>query len=199
MFSSPGAISAKAHAAVAWPLQFCNTWDRRARPAYERCIIMQTLAGPAKAIDDYAMAGYATAEEEPRGGRMRESETFGSLLRAYRLRAGLAQNALARAAGINAGTVNRLEHDQRLPASRGQVLDLAAALVLEMAETNRLLYAAGLPAEGFGPAITGNPAICRLVDLLQDEAVPDAIRDEMLAIVDHAARLAAARIRGTGA
>jgi transcriptional regulator with XRE-family HTH domain len=130
---------------------------------------------------------------------MRESETFGSLLRAYRLRAGLAQNALARAAGINAGTVNRLEHDQRLPASRRQVLDLAAALVLEMAETNRLLHAAGLPAEGFGPAITGNPAICRLADLLQDEAVPDAIRDELLAIVDHAARLAVTRIRGTGA
>jgi transcriptional regulator with XRE-family HTH domain len=122
---------------------------------------------------------------------MRMSETFGSLLSGFRRRAGLAQNALARTAGINAGTVNRLERGLRLPATRRQVLDLAAALALDMAETNRLLNAADLPAEGFGPAITGNPVICDLVGILQDETISHAERDEILAIVEHCVRLVA--------
>ena len=130
---------------------------------------------------------------------MGDSGTFGSLLRGFRVRAGLAQNALARDTGINAGTVNRLEHDLRLPATLGQALDLARALGLDMPETNRLLDAAGLPAEGFGPAVTTNPIICQLVDLLQDETVPGGARADLLAVVDHAVRLLAqARGRAVG-
>ncbi len=75
--------------------------------------------------------------------------SFGTLLRSYRDRAGLAQNGLARASGVNVGTVNRLERDQRLPAGREQAL--ARALALSPAETNRLLAAAGLPADGLWP------------------------------------------------
>ncbi|MDB5056579.1 MAG: hypothetical protein JWO59_51 [Chloroflexi bacterium] len=131
---------------------------------------------------------------------MQGSETFGSLLHGFRVRAGFAQNALARAAGINVGTVNRLERDQRLPASRRQALDLARALGLSMAETNRLLHAAGLPAEGFGPAITGNPVICEFVALLQDETIPSPDRDELVAVLDHCVRLVArAHGRAAGA
>ena len=122
---------------------------------------------------------------------MPELETFGGLLRAYRARAGLAQNALARAPGINVGTVNRLERDQRLPAGRRQALALAEALALSAIETNRLLDAAGLPAEGFSSTITANPTICELVDLLQDEAIPLADRDELLAMVSHCIHLVA--------
>jgi transcriptional regulator with XRE-family HTH domain len=113
------------------------------------------------------------------------AETLGALLHAFRLRSGLAQNALARATGINVGTVNRLERDQRLPASRQQVLDLAAALALNMAETNRLLHAAGLPAEGFGPAITGNPTVCALAQVLQDEAIAARDKEHLLSTLDH--------------
>jgi transcriptional regulator with XRE-family HTH domain len=123
--------------------------------------------------------------------QMREVETFGTLLRGYRTRAALAQNALARTTGINVGTVNRLERDQRLPASRQQVLALTEALGLTMAETNRLLDAAGLTAEGFGPTVTGNPAICELVDLLQDETIPRTDRDELLAMVSSYVHLVA--------
>jgi transcriptional regulator with XRE-family HTH domain len=122
---------------------------------------------------------------------MEISETFGSLLSGFRQRAGLAQNALARTASINVGTVNRLERGLRLPATRRQVLDLADALALDMAETNRLLNAADLPAEGFGPAITGNPVICALAGILQDESISSAEREEILAIVDHCVRLVA--------
>jgi hypothetical protein len=42
--------------------------------------------------------------------------------------------------------------------------------------------------------------ICELVALLQDEAVPGAVREEMLAILDHSVRLVArARPRAAGA
>jgi transcriptional regulator with XRE-family HTH domain len=123
--------------------------------------------------------------------QQRERESFGSLLHGFRARAGLAQNALARMTGINVGTVNRLERDQRLPASREQVTALAGVLALSTAETNRLLDAAGLPAEGFGPTITGNPAICQLVDLLQDEAIPLSDRDELVAMVQRYVNLVA--------
>ena len=117
--------------------------------------------------------------------------SFGTLLRTYRGRAGLAQNALARVSGVNVGTVNRLERDQRLPAGREQALTLARALALSPAETNRLLAAAGLPAEGFGPEITSHPTICALVELLQDEAIPLADRDDLLKTLEHYVQLIA--------
>ena len=120
-----------------------------------------------------------------------KADQFGELLRGYRQRAGLAQNALARATGINVGTVNRLEREQRLPASRRQALALAAALNLNMAETNRLLAAAALPAEGFGPEITGNPIICDLVRVLQDEMISTADRDGLLAMLGRITALVA--------
>src|SRR5579859_3874255 len=122
---------------------------------------------------------------------MPDMETFGSLLRAYRARAGMAQNALARHTGINVGTVNRLERDQRLPASREQALALAGALRLSAAERNRLLAAAGLPGEGFGPAITANPTICQMIDLLQDDAIPLTDREDLLTMVQHYVTLVA--------
>ena len=117
--------------------------------------------------------------------------SFGALLRGYRGRAGLAQNGLARASGVNVGTVNRLERDQRLPAGREQALALARALALSPAETNRLLAAGGLPAEGFGPSITGHPTICALVELLQDDAIPVGDRDDLLKALDRDVRLIA--------
>jgi transcriptional regulator with XRE-family HTH domain len=117
-------------------------------------------------------------------------ETFGVLLRRFRLRAGLAQNALARATGINVGTINRLEHGQRLPAGRGQALDLARALQLSRAETNMLLGAAELPAEGFGPLVTTDPVLCDLAALLQDDRLAVSARQEVLAVVAGVVRLA---------
>ncbi len=121
---------------------------------------------------------------------MHESKSFGVLLQDFRARLGMAQNALARASGINVGTVNRIERDQRLPAGRDQALALARALGLDMAQTNQLLHAAGLPAEGFGPAITSDPRMCRLALVLQDPFLPSAVREELIAVIDHAVLLA---------
>jgi transcriptional regulator with XRE-family HTH domain len=118
------------------------------------------------------------------------SESFGALLQDFRGRLGMTQNALARAAGVNVGTVNRIEHDQRLPAGRDQALALAGALGLGMAESNRLLAAADLPAEGFGPAITTDPLLCRLAVLLQDPALPPAVHAALMAVIENALLLA---------
>jgi len=127
---------------------------------------------------------YAVGTRGGEEGATKVESSFGALLRGYRERAGLAQNGLARASGVNVGTVNRLERGQRLPAGREQALALARTLGLNPSETNRLLAAAGLPAEGFGPEITSHPTIRALVDLLQDDTSPRADRDGLLTTLE---------------
>src|SRR5262249_36155435 len=134
---------------------------------------------------------YAGAQRRCVRMQQRDEETFGALLQRFRLRAGLAQNALSRMTGINVGTVNRLERDQRLPASRGQVLAMAGALALSIAETNRLLIAGGRRAGGCAPATRGTPAIVQRVTLLQDETTPATDRDELLTMVQQYVNLVA--------
>lgn len=70
------------------------------------------------------------------------SETFGALLDTHRCSAGLSQNALARAAGIDPAYVNRAVKYNRIP-TRIVVLALAEALSLDTFDTDRLLFAAG--------------------------------------------------------
>jgi transcriptional regulator with XRE-family HTH domain len=65
-----------------------------------------------------------------------------TLLAAHRGAAGLSQNGLARATGLNAGYICLIEQGQRHP-SRQVVLTLADALHLDMVATDRLLFAAG--------------------------------------------------------
>lgn len=68
---------------------------------------------------------------------------FAVLLNRLRIRAGLSQNALARAAGCDPAYVNRMERERDVPPSRRIVLALADALGLEPRMTDRLLYTAG--------------------------------------------------------
>lgn len=70
--------------------------------------------------------------------------TFAALLTAHRVRVGLTQYRLARTTGINIGTVNRMEHGHRLPASREQVALLAAALNLTRYQIDELYHHAGM-------------------------------------------------------
>lgn len=81
-------------------------------------------------------------------------ESFGAMLRRLRIGAALSQNALARGAGCDAAYVNRLERPgQRMRGGqsifthaprRTFVCAFAQVLGLGPAETDRLLYAAGL-------------------------------------------------------
>lgn len=71
--------------------------------------------------------------------------TFAALFRRHRIAAGLTQYGLAKASGINVGTVNRLERGQRSPSGPAQVRALAAALGLSGLERDELLHAGGFP------------------------------------------------------
>ncbi|WP_156753583.1 helix-turn-helix domain-containing protein [Actinokineospora pegani] len=71
------------------------------------------------------------------------SDGFGDLLRAWRRRAGLSQDALATRAGLGVRTVRGLETGERSDPKVGTVALLAEALELSGAERSRLFAAAG--------------------------------------------------------
>lgn len=71
---------------------------------------------------------------------------FPMLLNRHRVHAGMSQNRLAKAAGIDPAYVNRLERaapDSTSLASRKVVLALATALELTDRQTDRFLFASG--------------------------------------------------------
>jgi transcriptional regulator with XRE-family HTH domain len=73
-------------------------------------------------------------------------DRFCLLLRQYRVRAGLSQNALARQAGVDPAYINRLERQTtiRTHPSRRVILSIADVLDLSRDRTDDFLYAAGL-------------------------------------------------------
>lgn len=89
---------------------------------------------------------------------MVSGETFGDLLRTYRLRClvtdsgtrtyrrprPLPREALARRAGIDGAYLKWLEGGQRTAPTRPVVLSLTVALGLGVRDTDRLLFSAGL-------------------------------------------------------
>ncbi len=110
-------------------------------------------------------------------------DTFGSLLRAYRESKRLSQNALARQVGVNPAYVNRLESGERRPSQRHYVLDIARALNLGEEETNRLLEAGGHLPSGFDRMDVRDPTQRLVAEILTDETIPRAERDEFRQII----------------
>lgn len=110
-------------------------------------------------------------------------EEFGSLLAHYRRESGLSQNALARRAGVNPGTVNRLESGQRAPTNRDLVLLLADALGLVAADRDRLLAAAGHLPIAFDQTAVADPTLRLVAGILADEAIPAVERAEFRQII----------------
>jgi|SRR5579884_1232541 len=94
-------------------------------------------------------------------------ESFGSLLRSYREKAGLSQSALARRAGLDPSFVNRLESGQR-SAERSVAQKLVDALDLGHAESDRLLAASGYLPAAF-EVIFQDPDLYSLIRSLADE------------------------------
>lgn len=72
---------------------------------------------------------------------------FTEILKEARQRRGLSQNALAKAVGINASHLNRIERGVRNPPRRRTVLALAQALHLSPEQTNLFLESAGYASE----------------------------------------------------
>jgi transcriptional regulator with XRE-family HTH domain len=98
-------------------------------------------------------------------------DQVGPLLREWRERAGLSQNALARRMAVNPAYVNRLEHGGRGAHNRDLLESAADALGLSAAERDQLLAAGGhwpSALERLGPT---DPALQLVADLLVDPAL----------------------------
>jgi transcriptional regulator with XRE-family HTH domain len=109
--------------------------------------------------------------------------TFGEHLATVRQRVGLSQHALAKAAGVDASYVNRLEHGERQAPDVELIRKFAIALGLDATQTDALVVAGGgLPTalERLGPL---DPTIILLADVLGDPAVPEAERTNLRRIV----------------
>ncbi len=83
-----------------------------------------------------------------------DSQQFGALLREYRMRAELSQEALAERAGMSANGISALERGYRRTPHRETVALLARALALEPDDRRHLDAAATRPARPrYGPAL----------------------------------------------
>jgi transcriptional regulator with XRE-family HTH domain len=85
---------------------------------------------------------------------------FASLLRQYRLQAGLTQEALAERAHVSRGAVSALERGERLAPRKDTVALLATALKLTGAERATLLAAVASPHHArSGPSPASSPPV----------------------------------------
>ena len=102
---------------------------------------------------------------------------FPALLRWLRQRAGLSQNRLARASGIDPAYVNRIEASEAAgpQVPRGPILErLCEALQLSIAERDRLYFAARRCPPSLSAVGTWDPAFALVADLLADPSLgPD--------------------------
>jgi transcriptional regulator with XRE-family HTH domain len=115
-------------------------------------------------------------------------QSFGALLRRHREARGLSQNALAKKAGINVGSVSRLESGERSPGGPEIMGALADALTLDPRERDQLLVAGGALPARLTHRVLADPAFLVLVDILGDETIPAEERADFRAQVILAAR-----------
>ncbi len=108
-------------------------------------------------------------------------DSFSSLLQLFQAR-WPAQRGIARKAGIDHARYNRLVRGDVAPASREQVLAIAAALLLTADETDRLVAAAGYLPPSLPPHVLADPAIRSVLDIVLHPSIPE---DERVAFRLH--------------
>ena len=108
---------------------------------------------------------------------------FGVLLRRYRERAGLSQNALARQVEIDQSYVNRLERGDREPPTRPIVARLAEALGLAEADRQRFLLAAGHMPDWLLDLAPDDPTLPRVAAFLASAEVSDEAKQDFRRVV----------------
>ncbi len=86
-------------------------------------------------------------------------QPLGEILRTFRFRAGLSQEALSEAAGVSVRTISDLERGQRASAHLETVRLLASALDLTSAERRQLLESARPDGLATGTQVTATPHI----------------------------------------
>jgi transcriptional regulator with XRE-family HTH domain len=103
-------------------------------------------------------------------------DEFGGLLRRWRERAGLSQNALARRMGVNPAYVNRLEHGGRGAHNRELVDGVATALELSAAERDQLLALAGHWPSAVDQLGPNDPTLRLVAEILADPTIGERER-----------------------
>lgn len=93
----------------------------------------------AKVGDVLAVFDAFDAHQEENQADISSEFHFGALLRQFRIRANMTQQALADKIGIHRRTISSWEYSDSLPKNRSMALDLARALHLNEQETHRLL------------------------------------------------------------
>lgn len=93
------------------------------------------------------------------------------LIKGYRERVGLSQNALARSIGVNPAYINRLEKWGKGANNKDLIEQVAAALGLSSLERDKLLVAAGHLPIAFGKLGAGDETLLLVADILSDDSV----------------------------
>lgn len=117
-----------------------------------------------------------------RAGRL---PAFPAMLQQLRESRGLSKADLAKRTGLDPSTITRFEQGARQP-ERDTVLQLADAMVLPMRERDLLLATAGFRSE-----IWDDPLLVELMQLLNEDAIPERARNDARASV----RMAVAFLR----
>lgn len=115
-------------------------------------------------------------------------ETFGAELKRLREAAGLSQSGLAKRVGLNASYINRLESGEREPPRAETVVALAEALGVGGADRDGLLVAAGHLPVALAKLGAGDPTIGLVAEILADDSLPAADRQEFRDVLTAIAR-----------
>ncbi len=111
-----------------------------------------------------------------------QAASFGVTLKRYRESGRVSQSKLAERAGFDHSYVSRLESGARTP-TREAVLQLAQALLAEPAGQDELLAAAGFMPREISSLLTGEPEVTEVLGLLRNDAVPEAFRANVRAVL----------------
>jgi transcriptional regulator with XRE-family HTH domain len=118
------------------------------------------------------------------------NDEFGRLLKRCREARGVSQSKLAERAGFDHSYVSRLESGARTP-TRDAVDRLGEALGLNQVERDALLAAAGFLPRDVSSLLSSEPVIGEVLDLLQDDGVPQEYRENIRQVL----RLLAEQVR----
>lgn len=103
--------------------------------------------------------------------------TFASLLEQLRASRGLSKKELADRAGVDPSSITRFEQGSRAP-ERETVIELSTAMVLPLADRDRLLASAGFRSE-----LWDDPDLVQLAQLMADPSVPEHARQQARSVV----------------
>jgi len=116
------------------------------------------------------------------------ADDFGAVLRHFRVRARLSQNALAKKVGIDASYINRIESGQREAPGSSITLTLARELALSPREVDGFCVAAGHLPPRLQQLDPADSTIAAVLGVLTDFRLSPAALADFRAVVETIAR-----------